>query len=99
MAFNPMVMPLESTNAPPTLSIRAFQEMTMTTGSSTTMIEARRLRHWVVRSARSRAEKTAAVEGSVLGAGSRAGAVAGAVVAVAVPVAGIVGEEMVVGML
>src|SRR6185312_8048723 len=69
MAFRPRVAALESTNAPPTLSISAFHDITMTTGSRTTMTDERRLRHCVVRSALKRERKTLPGEGSTRGAG------------------------------
>src|ERR1700722_13397001 len=69
IAFRPSVMALDSTNAPPVLPISPFQAMTIMTGRRTTIIEARRLRHCVVRSALNSDINTALTEGSARGAG------------------------------
>src|ERR1700732_680961 len=58
MAFRPTVMQLDNTKGAPNFSTRPFQVMRMMEGMRTTMMLARRLRHWVVRSARRRLEKT-----------------------------------------
>src|ERR1700739_3498553 len=69
MAFRPSVIPLPTTNAPPKIGIMNFQAMTITIGTSTTISDARRLRHWVVRSAFSSDKNTAPVVGNVREAG------------------------------
>jgi len=66
MATSPIVMHEESANAPPSLSIIPFHEIRIITGTSNTSINERRLRHCVVRSARSNALKTSEVFGMVV---------------------------------
>src|ERR1700722_10544897 len=68
MAFSPRVMALARTKAPPVFSINAFQAMTIMTGRRMTITEARRLRHWVVRSALKRDMNTSREEGRMRGA-------------------------------
>src|SRR5580698_2854023 len=75
MAFRPSVMALDSTNAPPVLTINPFHAMTMMTGRRTTIREARLLRHCVVRSALNSDMNTVPAEGSVRGAGRVSGEV------------------------
>src|SRR3984957_12925894 len=58
MALRPTVMQLDNTKGAPNLSINPFQVMRIMEGMRITMMLARRLRHWVVRSARTRLEKT-----------------------------------------
>jgi hypothetical protein len=64
-------MQLDNTKAAPNLSIRPFQVMRMMEGMRITIILARRLRHWVVRSARRRFEKTEEVDGNVVAGAMR----------------------------
>jgi len=66
MATSPMVIQVESANAPPSLSTTPYHEIRMITGTSNTRINERRLRHCVVKSARSRDERTADVFGIVV---------------------------------
>src|ERR1700678_2825358 len=66
MALRPTVMQLERTKGAPNLGIRPFQVMRMMDGMRITMMLARRLRHWVVRSARRRLVKTDAAGVSLI---------------------------------
>src|SRR5579859_1140125 len=84
MALRPTVIQLASAKAPPNLSTRPFQEMRMMEGMRMTMMLARRLRHWAVRSAFSRLEKTVDGEGRLTA--GRPGWWIGVVVAVVVMV-------------
>ena len=56
----------ERAKAPPTLSIIPFHEMRIIVGTNNTNIDERRLRHWVVKSARSRAVNASDVFGTIV---------------------------------
>jgi hypothetical protein len=66
IAVNPTVMQLERTNAPPSFSIKPFQEIRIMTGTINISITDLRLRHCVVKSARSREASTAEVAGMLV---------------------------------
>jgi hypothetical protein len=63
MAVRPIVIQVERTKAAPILATTPFQDIRMITGTKSTRITERRLRHCVVKSERSKAAMAAEVLG------------------------------------